>query len=105
MCKCNPNIRTPWCGKPGCTAPRQAKLKVFGSCNFVIDRTTDRVVIAATSQKRAAELLGVSLYDFKQFWSETGNEEEIKAAMAKPETILISRRSVIVVFEEYIKRN
>lgn len=19
MCQCNPNIRTPWCGKPGCT--------------------------------------------------------------------------------------
>lgn len=19
MCQCNPNVRTPWCGKPGCT--------------------------------------------------------------------------------------
>lgn len=23
MCKCNPNIRTPWCGKPGCETPPQ----------------------------------------------------------------------------------
>lgn len=21
MCKCTPNIRTPWCGKPGCEKP------------------------------------------------------------------------------------
>ena len=25
MCKCDPNIRTPWCGKPGCTMPLQTK--------------------------------------------------------------------------------
>jgi hypothetical protein len=23
MCKCTPNIRTPWCGKPGCEMPGQ----------------------------------------------------------------------------------
>lgn len=23
MCKCTPNIRTPWCGKPGCETPKQ----------------------------------------------------------------------------------
>lgn len=25
MCVCNPSIRTPWCGRPGCTPPEQAK--------------------------------------------------------------------------------
>lgn len=24
MCQCTPNIRTPWCGKPGCIRPPQA---------------------------------------------------------------------------------
>lgn len=23
MCKCTPEIRTPWCGKPGCEMPPQ----------------------------------------------------------------------------------
>lgn len=23
MCKCNPNVRTPFCGKPGCEWPKQ----------------------------------------------------------------------------------
>lgn len=23
MCRCTPEIRTPWCGKPGCEAPKQ----------------------------------------------------------------------------------
>lgn len=23
MCRCTPEIRTPWCGKPGCEAPEQ----------------------------------------------------------------------------------
>ena len=25
MCRCNPLIRTPWCGKPGCEVPIQVK--------------------------------------------------------------------------------
>lgn len=28
MCKCNPMIRTPWCGKPGCEMPEQIKKDV-----------------------------------------------------------------------------
>jgi hypothetical protein len=26
MCVCNPSIRTPWCGKPGCTEPAAGKI-------------------------------------------------------------------------------
>lgn len=25
MCVCNPNVKTPWCGKPGCEMPEQAQ--------------------------------------------------------------------------------
>ncbi len=25
MCKCTPEIKTPWCGKPGCETPEQKK--------------------------------------------------------------------------------
>lgn len=28
MCKCDPNIRTPFCGKPGCEVPSQTSAKV-----------------------------------------------------------------------------
>ncbi len=27
MCKCNPNVRTPFCGKPGCEMPKQMTKK------------------------------------------------------------------------------
>lgn len=26
MCVCNPSVRTPWCGKPGCTPPAVPEL-------------------------------------------------------------------------------
>lgn len=27
MCVCTPEIRTPWCGKPGCEMPKQKELE------------------------------------------------------------------------------
>lgn len=31
MCRCTPNIRTPFCGKPGCEWPPRIKQKEFPS--------------------------------------------------------------------------
>ena len=42
-----------------------------------------RAVVAATSQKEAAAAFGVSLYEFRNYACETGNREEIAAAMSK----------------------
>lgn len=33
MCVCDPTIKTPWCGKPGCLPPEQAQpVKNEGPC-------------------------------------------------------------------------
>lgn len=45
---------------------------------------TERLVVAAASQRQAAELMGVPLSGFRQFASTTGNEEEIQTCMANP---------------------
>ncbi len=31
MCKCTPNLRTPWCGKPGCERPAQVPANPLAS--------------------------------------------------------------------------
>lgn len=74
-----------------------ARLKVFGGMlayygavpfGCIMDKVQSRAVIAATSQKRAAALLGISLHEFRTHWAETGTLREVKAAMEKPETPL-----------------
>lgn len=60
-----------------------SKLKVYG-VNY--DGRTRRIV-AATSQKKAAELTGVSFYSFSNYGCETGNKEEIEIAMKNPGTV------------------
>ena len=32
MCKCNPNVRTPFCGKLGCEWPKKEGVKEMGEC-------------------------------------------------------------------------
>lgn len=59
------------------------KLKVYGigwmgKC---------RRIVATTSKKKAAELIGTTFYHFNEYGSETGNEEEVKLAMSKPGTV------------------
>ncbi len=45
-------------------------------------------VVAATSQKAACAILNrhsrMSLYEFRNYWSETGNAIDIEAAMSDP---------------------
>ena len=59
------------------------KLKVYG----IGWMGRHRRIVATTSKKKAAELIGTSLYHFNEYGCETGNEEEIKLAMSKPETV------------------
>lgn len=55
-------------------------LKVFGA-NY---DGKNRRIVAATSQKQAAALLGMSLSGFRAYGSVTGNREEIEIAMREP---------------------
>jgi hypothetical protein len=58
------------------------RLKVY-SCNLDGMHVG---VVATTSKKKAAELLGVSYYHFCQFGHETGNDEDVAVARSKPMT-------------------
>lgn len=35
MCKCTPNIRTPWCGKLGCEMPEQRQEKIESRFDYI----------------------------------------------------------------------
>lgn len=65
---------------------RKMKLKVFGGH---LDGRT-RVIVACTSIAECAKLTGSSYYYIETMWSVTGNEEEIKVAMANPGKVIES---------------
>lgn len=60
-----------------------AKLKVYGGYTFK-DGKQVRCVVAATSQKKAADAAGESISHVRNYWSVTGNQDEIDAAMSTP---------------------
>lgn len=62
-------------------------MKVFGGLTFVSGKQV-RTIVAASTKKEAAELIGVSLYCFNQYWTRTGNKLEIEAALANPRKVL-----------------
>lgn len=55
-------------------------MKVFG-VNY--DGRSRRIV-AAKTKKEAAQRLGVSLHQFRNYGCQTGNQEEIELAMREP---------------------
>lgn len=64
-----------------------AKLKVYGGNDFEVvngRRKQVRVIVAATSQKAAAEAVGISLSALRSDWSETWNDLELETAMSAP---------------------
>lgn len=72
------------------------RLKVFGGNSFRHpNRRQCRTIIATTSQKRAAELMKMSLYEFRDYWCETGNQAEIDAAMKRPEVPLFATTVIV----------
>lgn len=74
-------------------ATREKKLKVwainsfYGSLVGANGRNQVRLVVATTSQKKAAELTQQSLHHFRGYASETGNALECKAALNQPNQV------------------
>lgn len=64
------------------------RLKVYGGLTFR-GTTQHRIIVATTSQKKVAEVVGITLYEVQNYWAETGNEEELKIALASPEKVFI----------------
>jgi hypothetical protein len=63
---------------------RKRNLKVFGGDVFFHRGKQLRTIIAAYSQKEAAEKAGISLYEMREWWCETGNPKELEVALAEP---------------------
>lgn len=68
------------------------ELKVYGGRFWVrgYDTRGGRAIIATRTKKRAMEILELSQSEFYNFWCETGNETELKIALAEPETIFFT---------------
>lgn len=68
-----------------------SKLKVFGGISYWGAGLAGqlRTVVAATSQKEAAGLVGIPLSQFREWWHETGNSVEISVAMSKPGAVFV----------------
>lgn len=65
------------------------KLKVYEVNSFKFGKQ-DRVIAAVSTQREFANLCGTSLHYIRGYASETGNDDEIAAAMAKPHTLMLS---------------
>lgn len=62
-------------------------LKTFGVATFLGGANGGkqvRAIVAAPSQRKAAELLEMSLYEFRLYAAETGNQIEIQTATSAP---------------------
>lgn len=71
-----------------------AKLKVFNGFGFLrnVSGQVD-IMVATTSQKKASELLDVSIGTIRDYFSVTGNDEDIAIATARPETIFYCKKN------------
>lgn len=58
-------------------------MKVYGGDLFWRGKQW-HVVVAANSQRRVAEITGLSLYYIRNWWCETGNDREITQAHRHP---------------------
>jgi hypothetical protein len=94
MCKCTPEIRTPFCGKPGCEWPREERQP-----GDAIDAAADSVTAGWTFAQKAA-LGGISRYTlpladaalrelksrkgFDAFWDgvDSDVQEEVRESLA-----------------------
>lgn len=62
-------------------------LKTWGIATFLGGANGNkqvRAIVAAPSQRKAAELLEMSLYEFRLYSAETGNQVEIQTATGAP---------------------
>lgn len=66
-----------------CIACGKKIMKVYGGSCFINGKQV-RAIIACKYKKDAIDILNLSYAYFKDFWCETGNDEELKIALSKP---------------------
>lgn len=64
------------------------RLKVFTG-KIVVKRTEYEAIVATSSQPKVAKLINSSLYHVQMYWTQSFNEEQLKAAFAKPQQVLL----------------
>lgn len=62
-------------------------LKVFNGLMSGRGKPQVRTIVAASSQKQAAAILGITLSEVREFWSCTSNEVALATALATPGTV------------------
>lgn len=69
--------------------PRE--LKVYGGRIYLpnLCHKGGRAVVAARTKKRVQEIAGITASEMRGYWSETGNEMELKVAMESPEKLIV----------------
>ncbi len=65
-----------------------SKLKVYGG-SVIIGRKQARAIIATTSKKEVAKIVGVTLYKIRTYWAATENKSEIDVATSNPGVMYI----------------
>lgn len=66
-----------------------AKLKVYGGLVHMRGgRGQVRTIVATTSQKKAAELVGCTISEIRDWWETTENDKELATALAQPGVVL-----------------
>lgn len=83
------------------------KLKVYAGLTFVGGKQC-RTIVAAPTKKAALEALKVcagrmSLYEFNNYWTDTGNKIELEVALAKPLTVFRASGTMNYDFKEVVK--
>lgn len=68
------------------------KLKVYGGMYFTDNHKQMRHIMASTSWAKVAKATKYSVGYLRAYWCITGNESEIKLAMATPETLINTGR-------------
>jgi len=84
------------------------KLKVYAGLTFVRGKQC-RTIVAAPSKKAALEALEtvgagrMSMYEFTNYWSATGNKIELEVALAKPLTVFRANGTDRYDFKEVVE--
>lgn len=77
------------------TVRHQRPLKVWGGLvHMGISRGQCRTVVAATSQAKAAEALGITVSELRGWWSVSGNVGDLAAALSSPGQVFMARSSM-----------
>lgn len=64
-------------------------LKVFSGLTHVRGQQV-KTIVATSSQAKAAQLVGVSIGEIRDYWAVTGNSHQVETAMSQPGVVFKS---------------